>query len=110
MAVLEHNTFAFIIPILFCLDAYLTYRFMDSYRKRCPDDKEWSRHEINPIARWAWGKFGLEKGCLIMVLIVSPFIISYTIVAYFSTFFLGLLIGIYLMIFRLHYEARKKIT
>lgn len=108
MTIAEHNTFAFIIPVLFCLDAYLTYRFMDYYCKKYPDDKEWSRHEINPVARWAWSNFGLDKGSLIMVLIASPFIISCTILAYFSSLFLGISIGIYIMVFRLHYEARKR--
>jgi len=94
----------FLIPVLWGFDAISTILFMKTYKKRFPNNN-WINIEANPIVRFFWRRFGLEKGMLLSMVCVMPIIIITSIVASFERFFFGMSIGMYLITFMEHFHA-----
>ena len=94
----------FLIPLLWGLDAISTLLFMTTYKKKYKDNR-WMDIEANPIVRFFWKKFGLEKGMLISMVCLMPIIIATSIVVSFDRFFFGVSLGIYYIVFMEHFHA-----
>jgi len=110
MIALDNNNYlALLLPIAFGADMLMTYNFMLKYRRAFPDDKRWGNSELNPIARWAWNKYGLTKGSMVAMLIASPVALMFSTLAFFSSFFFGVIVGTYLIVFRSHIYALRRL-
>ena len=99
------NRIAIYIPLLFLLDIFITVKWMKRYRDNFPDDNNWRNFEVNPLARYCWKKFGLILGSIIAVILISPIILLITTIALKYSFVLGYVLGIYHIIFILHFKA-----
>jgi hypothetical protein len=91
-----------IMSILFCSDFVLTFLFIVQYRKTFPEDKTYYDIEYNPILRFCWKKWGLYNGSLMGILIIYPFVLLY-ICLIIDRFFLGIVIGFYILTFIIHF-------
>lgn len=89
------------ISILFFADILCTYFFIVKYRQKFPKDKEWYNFEFNFILRNFWRKYGIHLGTLISIVIIYPlfFLVIYWIN---ERFILGMIVGLYIMIFVMH--------
>lgn len=89
------------ISLLFFADILCTYFFMVRYKQKFPKDKKWYDFEFNFILKNCWKKFGVHLGTFISIAIIYPlfFLAIYWIN---ERFFLGMIIGIYMMVFVMH--------
>jgi len=98
-----------LIGIFYSCDILSTYFFLKKFKKEFPTVENWEDNEINPIANLSLKKFGLRKGMIIALLVTLPLIITIMIMASFSEFMFGLVIGIYLFLFRVHLESWSRL-
>ena len=98
-----------LIPVLWGLDGISTLYFMKNYRSKFKD-RDWINIEANPIVRFFWRRFGLEKGMLFSMICIMPIIILVSFVASFERFFFGMSVGMYLLVFMEHFNAIRIVT
>ena len=89
------------ITSCFIVDTLSTYFFLRKFRKEFPD-KEWVDIEHNPNVKYFMRKYGLGKGTIYSIFVTYLLVIPIIIISSFSQFMFGLMIGTYLMLFRVH--------
>ena len=107
-----YNTkgFQYYIIVFFLIDVTLTYFFMRKYRKNFPDDPRWFEQEINVLVKFCWKKFGLGKGSVISVLIISPVILGMVYLASDNPVILGFFFGMYYVVFVIHFHVHTSLN
>lgn len=91
-----------IFSLFFFFDIISTYFAVIKYRQKFPKDKKWYKLEFNFLLKKCWKKWGINLGTFISVIIIYPFFFL-AIYLLDELFFLGMLIGIYIMIFLTHF-------
>lgn len=94
----------FLIPVLFLIDIFSTFIFMSKIRRHFPE-RDYKQLEVNPIPRFFWKHFGLPLGTFLAMLVVFPIILFVSILASRNWFAFGIIIGIYVIVFRMHIHA-----
>ena len=111
---LSFTTLKFVIPLLALVDIFLTWKNTQLYKKIFPD-KDWTAHEVNPLVRGAWKKFGLNKGTLLASIFTLGLIAI--LIFFFAEEYLLVIFGAYIPIIAIHVrnlvfisrEGKKKI-
>lgn len=94
--------------IMVGLDMIGTVHTINLYKKFCPK-KDFYKLELNPMVKYFWKKFGLERGTVISILIqvgLFNFLVwsLWFFNIMFSIWFIGLLMGGQLVVMRIHLD------
>ncbi len=96
---LSFTTLKFVIPLLALVDIFLTWKNTQLYKKIFPD-KDWTAHEVNPLVRGAWKKFGLNKGTLLASIFTLGLIAI--LIFFFAEEYLLVILAAYIPIIAIH--------
>ena len=99
---------AFIIGLFILVDIVATIVYIRYVKNKYPK-LDYKNFELNPYIKFAWSKWGFDKGSLISPILMSPFLVMVILATLAIEHFFYMALGMYIVVMMLHFSNFKAI-